>query len=76
MKHQTEWRCYYLVTGDERKFEHVTKRTLKSWQHHQPQIGGKFTLITYYLEKKYVVIKNMIVAKYDSALLADEIGKV
>ena len=55
--------------------EYLTERCVKCWKHSQPQRGGKFELTMPYLDKYYFVIKNMTMAKYNSALMIVEIGK-
>ena len=76
VKRRTKWRCYYLAAGRCENSKTKSKRVVSSWQYSQPQSGGKFVLNQAYLDKYYGVIKSTTMAKYNSALLAKEIGKI
>ena len=70
------WVCYYLAAGGLGKSKHIEERKVTSWKYSQPQRGGQFALNLNYLTKYQDIICNMTKIKYNSSLLAVEIGNM
>ena len=65
-----------MAAGVGGTFKYMTKMIPTSWQYSQSLSGDKFSLNNEYLDNYFDIIKNMTLAKYNSALLAKEIGKI
>ena len=75
VKKENVWVCYYLAAGGISKSEHLFTRNVTSWKYSQPQKGGQFAMNLSYLTKYKGIVCNMTKVKYNSALLALEIGR-
>ena len=75
VKKDNVWVCYYLAAGGVGKSVHSEDRNVTSWKYSQPQRGGHFAMNLSYLTKYEDIVCNMTKVKYNSALLALNIGK-
>ena len=71
-----KWHCFYITAGGQSQSEHMADRKVSIWKYVQPQLGGQFPMTIEYFNKHYALTKLMTEAKYNSQLLAFEIGNI
>ena len=75
VKGKKKWHCFYISSGGKSKSTHMLHRAVAKWDAVQPQLGGQFNVTTSFFKAHGDIIKNMTVAKYNTALLIPQVGK-